>query len=112
MPTPPANMLYYTGEGDFTFITIRIFGDGVTKDVVLDLSKPPFNLKFAGYYPKDVYVVNVNPGLPKTVTINNDQLMIIFDEIPPAVKAEDVLIGPPENRLEFKVYFVYGTGIA
>jgi hypothetical protein len=104
-------MLYYTGDGDYASINLRIFGDGVTKDIVIDLSKPPFNLKFAGFYPKLVGVTNASPGLPKSVTISNDQLMIIFTETPPAAVFTDPMIDVPENRLSFTVYFVYGTGI-
>lgn len=109
--TPASQMLKYTGEGDFTSINIRLFGDGITKDVVIDLSKPPFSLNFVGFYPKDAVVANVSPGYAKTVTINGDQLMIIFNEPPPAIDIPATVIAPPDGRSNFIVYFVYGTGV-
>jgi hypothetical protein len=107
----PGQMLKYTGEGDFTKINIRLFGDGVTKDVVISLSKPPFNLNFMGFYPKNAIVSNVSPGYAKTVSINGDQLMIIFEEPPPAIDMPSTIAAAPDDRSNFIVYFVYGTGI-
>lgn len=104
-------MIKYTGEGDFTKINLRLYGDGITKDVSIDLSKPPFNLNFLGFYPKNVGVSNINPGLAKSVTINGNNLLVVFNEPPAKVEFDANITDVPENRLSFTVYFVYGTGI-
>jgi hypothetical protein len=105
-------MIKYTGEGNFTSINLRLFGDGITKDLSIDLSKPPFNLNFLGFYPKNVGVTNVSPGLAKSVSINGNNLLVVFNEPPPAVVFNPTITDVPENRLSFTIYFVYGTGVS
>lgn len=105
-------MLKYTGSANYEKVDIRLFGDGYTKDVSIDLSKPPFNLAFKGFYPKNVVIANVSPGLPKSVTMNGDNLIIIYTVPPTAVEFTDTITAPPENRSVFSLYFVYGTGVA
>ena len=104
-------MIKYTGEGDYTKVNIRLFGDGVTKEARIDLSKPPFNLNFMGFYPTDVTIVNVSPGLPKALTLNTNVLIATFDEPPPKVDLPEVSTDHPEGGLEFKVYFAYGISV-
>lgn len=104
-------MIKYTGEGDFTSVTLRLFGDGVTKEARVDLSKPPFNLNFMGFYPTDVTIVNVSPGLTKGISLNNNVLLITFDDPPQKVDLPLVSTSPPEHRLEFRIYFAYGLSV-
>jgi hypothetical protein len=104
-------MIKYAGEGDYASVNVRLFGDGVTTEARIDLSKPPFSLNFMGFYPTDVTVVNVSPGLPKALTLNTNVLIITFDEPPPKVDLPPVSTDRPEHSLEFKVYFAYGLSV-
>lgn len=107
-------MLKYTGTADFTKLSIKIYGDGYSKDVAIDLSKAPFNLAFKGFFPKNVVVSNISPGLAKSVTLNGDLLMIVFAEPPVETVFPDALTsitGPFEDKLHFDIYFAYGTGV-
>ena len=108
-------MLKYTGSGNYEKLSIRIFGDGYSKDVTIDLSKAPFNIAWKGFYPKNAVVSNISPGMAKAVTLNGDSLMIIFSEAPPETIFPDsttAITGSPETKLAFEIYFVYGTGVA
>jgi hypothetical protein len=107
-------MLKYTGSANFEKLSIRIYGDGYSKDVTIDLSKAPFNLAWKGFYPKNAVVSNISPGMAKSVTLSGDNLMIIFSEPPPETIFPDATVpitGAPSTKLAFDVYFVYGTGV-
>jgi hypothetical protein len=105
MPTP-AYMLKFTGAADFTGANIRLYGDGVTKDVAIDLSKPPFSLSWKGFYPKNV-VVDSADGPPCVVTLSGDNLLLVFNEPLPAVDFGNF----PQPHVTMSIRFIYGTGI-
>jgi hypothetical protein len=108
-------MLKYTGSANYEKLSIRIYGDGYSKDVTIDLSKAPFNIAWKGFYPKNAIVSNISPGMTKSVVLSGDSLMIIFTEPPPETifpDASTAITGTPETRLAFEIYFVYGTGVS
>jgi hypothetical protein len=104
-------MIKYTGSATYESVKLRMFGDGYTKDISIDLSKAPFNISFKGFFPKNVVISSVSSGSPKAVTINGDNLIILFEEPPPQVDLAHTMTESPAGRVVFDLYFIYGTGV-
>lgn len=105
-------MLKYTGHADFQKMEISIYGDGYSKDISIDLSKAPFGLKWAGFYPKNV-IISEASALEKAITLTGDNLIIAFLEAPPEVDfSKQTITESPAGRVQLTLYFVYGTGVA
>jgi hypothetical protein len=101
-------MLKFQGYGDTTKVNIRIYGDGVSREIFINLAKPPFDLAFKGFYPKNVLTANIKEGAVKSVTLQNDTLNVMFAD-PPAAADLNTPEGQPFTS--FSVEFVYGTDI-
>jgi len=102
-------MIKFTGSANYEGASIRMFGDGVTKNVSMDLSKAPFNMSFKGYAPTDIVVHNISPGMAKSITLNGDVVTIRFETPPPKVEVVPIMTEAPEGRLSFELHFVYGN---
>jgi hypothetical protein len=106
---PGSNMIRYTGEGDLSKVNIRLFGNGVTKSVAIDLSKAPFKMTFSGYTPINAVVQNISVGMAKSISISGDILTVRFETPPPKVEVGPIMTQAPQNVLSFQVYFLYGS---
>lgn len=107
-------MLKFIGTGDLQEASIGIYGDGITKDVTINLTKAPFNIDWKGFYPKNINIENIGASTVKTVTLSSSNLIIIFEEPPPEADWEalsDPLVSFPKPSRSFKVHFIYGTGL-
>lgn len=107
-------MLKYTGTADLNEARIGIWGDGVTKDVTINLTKAPFNIDWKGMYPKNVNIENIAASTVKTVTLTSSSLIIIFQDPPPNANWEalsDPTIPFEKPSRSFSVQFIYGTGV-
>jgi hypothetical protein len=107
-------MLKYTGTGNLQEASIGIWGDGLTKDVTVNLSKAPFNINWQGFFPKNINIENVGASTVKTVTLDGSTLIIIFEEPPPDTDwtaLSDPTKPFPKPSRSFMVQFIYGTGL-
>jgi hypothetical protein len=107
-------MLKFIGVGNLQEASVGIYGDGVERDVTINLTKAPFNIDWKGFYPKNINIENIGASTVKTVTLNGSTLIIQFDEVPPNVDWEalsDPLVPFPKPSRSFKVHFIYGTGL-
>lgn len=95
--------LSYTGTATFTEASIRIYGDGESRTIAIDLSKPPFGLNFTSKLPTYAVIINPsdNPGVSMTVV--GSKLNFIFDEPPPAVDP----MNPTPGGRDLSIRFAY-----
>lgn len=101
-------MIQYTGEADEFKATIILFGDGLNTSVNIDLTRTPFNVKFASVQPNRVIPFIYAEGSPKLDQINflQGKLLLVFDV--PLPDTPFIATSPAnvvQTRLE--VYFIY-----
>jgi hypothetical protein len=71
----------YTGEGNLSEIILALFGDGISKSVVIDLSVAPFDLDFKGFFPTDLSVRSSGqPQESGVKLLSNGKIQIDYPE--------------------------------
>lgn len=109
-------MLKYVGSGDLNTVNIRIYGDGYSNEVIIDLTKAPFMLDFGQgnklFYPKNVDIANIaGSPQPSEIGFGSGQLQVVFDTAPPAADFSHTTDPHPTPYVSFTVNLIYGMQI-
>lgn len=95
-------MILYSGSGNCDMVVIDLLGDGETKIVEMELTKPPFNLLFTGVFPRH-WVVRMQDGeAPSIVSMQGSRLHLEFAEpLPPPNEGT----ASPRTKMEFYMWY-------
>lgn len=108
-------MLKYTGKGDYNAVNIRIYGDGVTQEVWVDLTKAPFFFNWGqgnnAFYPKSIDVNDISGSPSPSVSMQGSILSVVFDTPPPATDFSKTTEPHPTPYVSFTVNLIYGMQI-
>ncbi len=116
-------MLKYVGSGDLNSVNIRIYGDGYSNEIIIDLAKAPFFLDWSSggkglkaqpqpFWPKNIDIANIGGSpQPSEITFNSGSLQIVFDTPPPLADFTQSPEPHPTPYVSFTVNFIYGMQI-
>lgn len=109
-------MLKYVGSGDLNVVNIRIYGDGYSNEILIDLTKAPFKFDWGQgnklFYPKSIDISNIaGSPQPSDITFNAGTLQVVFDTPPPAADFTHSPEPHPTPHVSFTVNLIYGMQI-
>jgi hypothetical protein len=109
-------MLKYVGKGDLNAVNIRIYGDGYSNEILIDVTKAPFMLDFGQgnklFYPKNIDIANISGSpQPSDITFTAGLLQVVFDSAPPLADFDQSPDPHPTPHVSFTVNFIYGMQI-
>jgi hypothetical protein len=97
-------VVYYSGYGTANEIKLFILGDAEKKHLVVDLSKPPFNLSFQGNFPTRVYAKNEG-AIMSTPIVSVSGNILTLDYPEPLPPPNEGALSP---RSQLTIYLFYG----
>jgi len=97
-------MMLYDGHGSNESVVIAVIGDGVGKEVTVDLKKAPFDLSFpVNFYPVAIAML-VQDGPTPTVVLGSQGVLTISWDEPLQAPTSETGYSP---RSQFQLWLLY-----